>query len=136
MLAVQRVIVKKDLDNDIPPVLADSGQLHQVFLNLITNAMEAMSAVADRPSMLRVTSGIVAGSADIAVTVEDTGVGIPDNESRFIFEPFFSTKAAGTGVGLTICQVILKAHGGSLQVRANEPHGTIMRVILPAGVDE
>jgi signal transduction histidine kinase len=135
-LRQQHVVVKKDLDNDVPAVLADSGQLHQVFLNLITNALEAMSAVVDRPCVLRVTSGMVAGSTNISVTVEDTGVGIPNNESRLIFEPFFSTKAAGTGVGLTICQVILKAHGGSLEVRANEPFGTILRVVLPAGVDE
>jgi signal transduction histidine kinase len=129
----QRVIVKTDLDDDLPPVLADSGQLHQVFLNLITNALEAMAAVADRPRVLRLTSGVVADSSDIAVTVEDTGVGIADKDSGRIFEPFFSTKIAGTGVGLTICRVIVKAHSGSLQVRANEPHGTIFRVTLPTG---
>ncbi len=135
-LRLQRVIVKTDLDDDLPPVLADSGQLHQVFLNLVTNALEAMSGVAGRPSVLRVTSGIVAGSSDIAVTVEDTGVGIADKNSGRIFEPFFSTKAAGTGVGLTICQVIIEAHGGRLQVCANEPCGTIFRVSLPMGGDE
>ena len=127
----QRVIVKTDLDDDLPPVLADSGQLHQVFLNLITNALEAMAPVAGRPSVLRLTSGIVAGSSDIAVTVEDTGVGIAAKDSARIFEPFFSTKSAGTGVGLTVCKVIVKAHGGSLEVRANAPHGTVFRVTLP-----
>jgi len=132
----QRVIVKTDLDNDLPPVFADRGQLHQVFLNLITNALEAMAVVADRTSVLRLTSGIVVGSSDIGVTVEDTGVGIADEDSARVFEPFFSTKSAGTGVGLTICRVIVKAHGGSLQVRANEPHGTIFRVILPKGEDD
>lgn len=132
----QRVSVRKDLAGDLPPVLGDRGQLHQVFLNLITNALEAMSTVADRPAVLRVTSGNVPHSSDIAVTVEDTGVGMVPGEGRRIFEPFFSTKTTGTGVGLTICEVILKAHGGSLEVAANVPHGTILRVILPAGVDE
>lgn len=132
-LRQQRVIVKTELDSDLPPVLADSGQLHQVFLNLITNALEAMAGITDRPSVLRVTSGVVAGSSDIAVTVEDTGVGIEDKDIGRIMEPFFSTKFTGAGVGLTVCQVIIAAHGGSLFVCANEPHGTIFRVTLPTG---
>jgi signal transduction histidine kinase len=135
-LRQQRVIVKTDLDNDLPPVLADSGQLHQMFLNLITNALEAMAAVANRPSVLRLTSGIVADTSDVAVTVEDSGVGIADEDSGRILEPFFSTKVAGTGVGLTICKVVIEAHGGSLQACANEPYGTIFRVILPKGDDD
>ncbi len=129
----QRVTVRADLDSDLPPVLADSGQLHQVFLNLIANALEAMAAVADRPSVLRLSSCIVTDSSEVGVTVEDTGVGIADKDSSRILEPFFSTKAKGTGVGLTICKVIIEAHGGSLQACANEPHGTIFRVALPKG---
>jgi signal transduction histidine kinase len=130
-LRLQRVIVKTDLNNDLPPVVADSGQLHQVFLNLISNALEAMSEVAGRPSVLTIRSGRVTDSSDIAVTVEDTGIGMAGLDGHRIFEPFFSTKAAGTGVGLTICKVIIEAHGGSLQHCANEPYGTIFRVTLP-----
>jgi signal transduction histidine kinase len=130
---LQHVTVKTDLDNALPPVLADSGQLHQMFLNLFTNALEAMTGVTGRPGALTVTSSFAAGSSDIEVTVEDTGVGIADKDRNQIFEPFFSTKAAGSGVGLTVCQVIIKAHGGRLEVRANEPYGTIFRVILPMG---
>jgi signal transduction histidine kinase len=132
-LRLHRVTVKWDLDNDLPLVLADSGQLHQMFLNLFTNAMEAMTGVTGRPCALTVTSSFATGSSDIVVTVEDTGVGIADKDRSQIFEPFFSTKAAGSGVGLTVCQVIIKAHGGRLEVRANEPYGTIFRVILPMG---
>jgi signal transduction histidine kinase len=135
-LSLQRVIVETDLDHDLPPVLADSGQLHQVFVNLLTNAAEAMIAVAGRASVLTVRSGRMAGSSDIAVTVEDTGIGIADQDSRRIFEPFFSTKVSGSGVGLTVCQVIIEGHGGSLQVSANKPYGTIFRVSLPRGGDE
>jgi signal transduction histidine kinase len=130
-LRQQHVTVKTDLDNDLSPVLADRGQLHQLFLNLVTNALEAMDAVRDRPAVLRLTSGIVAGSSDIAVTVEDTGLGMPDKDDGRVLHPFYSTKAAGTGVGLTICSFILKAHGGNLHIGANKPHGTIMRVVLP-----
>jgi signal transduction histidine kinase len=135
-LRLQRVTLKTDLDDDLPPVLGNSGQLHQLFLNFIANALEAMSTVAGRSSVLTVRSRIVAGASDIAVTVEDTGIGIADKDSARIFEPFFSTKAAGTGVGLAICRVISEAHGGRLEVQANKPNGTIFRVILPVGGEE
>jgi signal transduction histidine kinase len=133
---LQRVTVKTDLDKALPPVRADSGQLHQVFLNLFTNALDAMSGAKGRPATLTITSRIIAGSSDIAITVEDTGIGIVNKDRSHIFEPFFSTKAAGSGVGLTICQVIMEAHGGKLQVSANQPYGTIFRVILPGGSAE
>ena len=123
-----------DLDNDLRSASGDSGQLHQVFVNLITNAIEAMNAVTDRPSMLTVRSVMIAGTSDIAVIVEDTGVGIVDIGR--IFEPFFTTKVAGSGIGLTICQAIIEGHGGRLEVSANKPHGAIFRVILPTGDGE
>jgi signal transduction histidine kinase len=132
-LRAQRVTVKTDMDEGLPPVFGNGGQLHQLFLNLITNALEAMSAVSGRSSVLTVRAHLVADASGIAVTVEDTGGGIADADSNRIFEPFFSTKAAGTGVGLTICRVIVEAHGGTLEVRANKPFGTVFRVILPAG---
>jgi signal transduction histidine kinase len=133
-LRQQNVSVTTVLDDGLPPVLADSGQLHQVFLNLFTNALEAMAAVPDRPSGLRVTSCMAQGS--LAVAVEDTGIGLPNGDDAHMLEPFFSTKKTGTGVGLTICRVILKAHGGSLQLDANKPYGTIARVTLPIAGDQ
>src|SRR4029079_19230654 len=105
----------------LPSVLADSGQLYQVFMNLITNAVEAMTVVTGRLCVLMVTSRVVPGSYDISVTVEDTGIGLPANDGGSIFEPFFSTKPAGTGIGLNICKVIIEGHGGSLSVSANQP---------------
>jgi signal transduction histidine kinase len=135
-LRAQHVAVKTELDDDLPPVLGNRGQLHQLFLNLITNALEAMSNVTGRSSVLTVRSHVKNGSSDIVVAVEDTGVGIADADSDRIFEPFFSTKAIGTGVGLTICRVIVEAHGGTLEVCANEPYGTIFRVVLPLGGED
>ena len=135
-LRLQRVTVKRDMNDNLPQIPADSGQLHQVFLNLITNALEAMSGVTDRTPVLRITSSTMAGSSDVAVTVEDTGVGIAGKNSDQIFEPFYSTKAAGTGIGLSICKVIIEAHGGSLTVSANRPYGTTFRVILPVSGEE
>ena len=97
---------------------------------------EALANVAKHSQATRVAVRVLRDRSTLRVEVEDNGVGIPEQYSGRIFEPFFSTKATGTGVGLSICQVILKAHGGSLQVNANVPFGTVMRVVLPAGVDE
>jgi signal transduction histidine kinase len=130
-LRLQRVTVRTDLAKNLPPVLADSGQMHQLFLNLVTNAIEAMAGVVGRPRVLTVTSRVADVSGDVAVTMEDNGAGIAAADSNRIFEPFYSTKVSGSGVGLNICQVILKAHGGRLEVAANKPHGTIFCVILP-----
>jgi signal transduction histidine kinase len=135
-IRLHRVTIKTRLAENLPRILADSGQLHQVFLNLIANALEAMGHTSDHPSVLTISSGVMGGASDIAVTVEDTGVGIADKDSGRIFEPFFSTKTTGSGVGLTICRVIAEAHGGKLEVRANKPHGTIFRVILPVTGEE
>ena len=135
-LHIHDVTVKTNLENDLPLILGDSGQLHQVFLNLITNAIEAMTDAAGRPHVLTVSSRYLAESSKIAVAVEDTGIGIADKDGSRILEPFFSTKAGGSGVGLTICQVIVKAHGGRLEVRANQPCGMVFCVILPMGGDE
>ena len=88
-LRLQGVTVKQNLADDLPSILADSGQLHQACLNLITNAMEAMTGVATRARMLTVTSSIVAGSSDIAVTMEGTGPGIAAQDSGLIIEQFF-----------------------------------------------
>jgi signal transduction histidine kinase len=135
-LSVQHVTVITEMDDDLPPVLGNHGQLHQLFLNLINNALEAMSNVTGRSSVLAVRSRAKTGSSDIVVTVEDTGVGIADADSDRIFEPFFSTKAVGTGVGLTICRVIVEAHGGTIEACANKPYGAIFRVTLPPGGEE
>jgi signal transduction histidine kinase len=114
-------------------MVADRGQLQQVFLNLITNAIEAMGSVTDRARVLRVSSDIIQESSDIVVTVEDTCMRIEGKDKDRIFEPFFTTKSTGTGIGLTICRVIIEAHGGSLRISTNKPYGTIFQVTLPSG---
>jgi signal transduction histidine kinase len=70
------------------------------------------------------------------VTVEDAGTGIDKNDKDQIFEPFFTRKSKGTGIGLTICRSIVDSHGGSLQVAANDPYGTIFYVTLPSAASE
>jgi signal transduction histidine kinase len=116
-----------------PQLSGDRGQLQQVFLNLISNAIEAMSLVTDRVRDLRVRTDVVEESSEVVVTVEDSGTGLVGKDKDRIFEPFFTTKSTGTGVGLTICRVIIESHGGSLLASANKPYGTIFRVTLPSG---
>ena len=127
------ISVKTDLRNGVPQLLGDRGQLQQVFLNLISNAIEAMSSVTDRARNLQVRTNVVPESSDVVVTVEDSGTGLGGEDKDRIFEPFFTTKSTGTGVGLTICRVIIESHGGSLVALANKPYGAIFEVTLPSG---
>ena len=127
------ISVKTDLRNGVPQLLGDRGQLQQVFLNLISNAIEAMSSVTDRARNLQVRTNVVPESSDVVVTVEDSGPGLGSEDKNRIFEPFFTTKSTGTGVGLAICRVIIESHGGSLVALANKPYGAIFEVTLPNG---
>jgi signal transduction histidine kinase len=111
---------------EVPP-----GQLQQVFLNLIMNAIEAMRSVTDRALLLRIRSDYIRQSSSVLVTIEDSGVGIEKKDKERIFEPFFTTKSTGTGIGLAICRSIVEAHGGSLWASASNPHGTFFYVALP-----
>jgi len=113
-------------------VVGVEGQIQQVFLNLISNAIEAMSSVTGRTRDLRIRSFLVQELSEVVVTVEDSGIGIEGHGSKQIFEPFFTTKSTGTGVGLTICRVIVEAHGGSLQASTNKPYGAVFQVTLPS----
>jgi signal transduction histidine kinase len=130
-LRTQQVSVATQLSEDVPQLLGDRGQLQQVFLNLIMNAIEAMGSVTSRARVLRVSSNTIQGSSGIMVTIEDSGTGIEGKDKDRVFEPFFTTKTGGTGIGLAICRSIVEAHGGTLAALANKPHGTIFRVALP-----
>jgi signal transduction histidine kinase len=129
----QRISVTTDLRNNLPQLLGDRGQLQQVFLNLISNAIEAMSLVTDRDRNLHIRSVLIQEPSEILIAVEDSGTGIEGGNTNHIFEPFFTTKPTGTGVGLTICRVIVEAHGGSLEASPNKPYGAVLRVTLPSG---
>jgi signal transduction histidine kinase len=129
----QGVTVTTDFRNDLPSLRADRGQLLQVFLNLIANSIEAMSSVTDRARVLRVRTDVMRDLSGVVVTIEDSGTGIDGKDKDQIFGPFFTTKSAGTGIGLTICRSIVESHGGDLRASANKPHGAIFQVTLPCG---
>jgi signal transduction histidine kinase len=129
----RRISVSTELRDGLPQLLANRGQLQQVFLNLIMNAIEAMHSVTGRERRLWIRSDIIQESSSVLVTIEDTGTGIKRKDKDRIFEPFFTTKSTGTGIGLTICRSIIESHGGTLEVSANNPYGTIFHIALPSG---
>jgi PAS domain S-box-containing protein len=112
-------------------VNANRTQLQQVLLNLVTNAIDAMKTVDDRPRVLRIRSESVEQEL-VLIGVQDSGTGISTGHMEQIFEPFFTTKTDGMGLGLSICRSIIEAHGGWLTASAAVPHGSIFQVALPA----
>ncbi len=122
------VSVRAELAEVLPLILGDRVQLQQVMLNLIINAVEAMSGVSDGARELMISTG-TAESGDLLVTVRDSGPGLQAGER--IFEAFYTTKTTGLGMGLSICRSIIEAHGGRLWARANEPRGAVFQFILP-----
>ena len=109
--------------------LADRVQLQQVILNLITNAIDAMRASQQRPRSLRITTAT--GEANsLLISVQDSGAGIDPKHREQIFEPFYTTKPRGMGLGLSICRSIIEAHGGRLWAEPAHPHGTVFQFTL------
>jgi C4-dicarboxylate-specific signal transduction histidine kinase len=134
-LESQRVSLQVQLHRELPPVMADRVQLQQVFLNLIMNAIEAMSSVENRERSLLVKSELH-GTHDVLIKVEDSGPGIDANDMGRIFDAFFTTKSYGMGLGLFICRSIIESHGGRLWASTRNPHGSIFNVQLPVSVGE
>ena len=124
-----RVLLERQLTKALPRVLADRVQMQQVLLNLIMNGIEAMIAVNDQPRSLRVESR-VDESGDILVAVRDSGTGLGSEADR-VFTPFFTTKANGMGMGLSISRSLVENHGGRLWAAPNVPHGAVFSFTLP-----
>lgn len=129
------VLLDARLADDSPRVIGDHVQLQQVLINLITNAVDAMSGIKDRPRRLTITSSRTGGT-QVEVAVIDAGSGIDPNLGARIFEPFFTTKPDGMGMGLAICRGIVEAFGGRLWATANADFGTTVRFSLPAAAGE
>jgi PAS domain S-box-containing protein len=126
------VLAKVQLSEALPPILGDRVQLQQVILNLIMNAVEAMSQVTEGSRELLISSSEVE-SGSVLVAVSDTGPGLSQASPDRIFEAFYTTKASGLGMGLSICRSIVEAHGGRLWAAPNEPHGAVFCMMLPIG---
>jgi len=125
------VLLKIQLADLLPPVIADRIELQQVVLNLVINSIEAMRAVADRPRCLAITSAALA-PANIEVTVADSGNRVFPAHLPRLFEAFFTTKAQGLGLGLAISRRIIESHGGILGAREQTGDGLTIAFTLPA----
>jgi two-component system sensor histidine kinase DctS len=132
------VQVQTRLPPGLPPVLCDRTMVEQVLLNLARNAMQAMDEARVRqPSLVlqvrRAAGGDEPGPAWLEFSVVDCGPGISDEVRERLFTPFFTTKAEGMGLGLSLCRTVVEQHGGFLAFEPNRPQGTIFRFTLPAG---
>ena len=114
----------------LPSIMAHKGQMREVILNLIQNAIDAMKALSDRRRMLRIKTDLH-GNEAIVISVEDSGPGIEPEKMKSIFDPFFSTKAKGMGLGLAICKSIVERHHGELSVSSEIDGGARFQIILP-----
>jgi|tagenome__1003787_1003787.scaffolds.fasta_scaffold20990010_14 PAS domain S-box-containing protein len=126
----KQVILRLELGSALALMFADRVQLQQVIINLILNGAEAMQGVAGRPRELVVQS-YVDEAHRVVIAVKDSGIGIPDGSADRVFEPFFSTKPGGLGMGLSICRSIVEAHGGRLWSSASEPGATFQFAVPP-----
>ena len=132
-LKSRRVSLALQLLDDLTPVQADRVQLQQVFLNLLTNAIDSMAGVTDRPHSLCVRSEHLEDW--VLVSVQDSGTGIAPEHAERMFDAFFTTKPNGIGLGLSICRSIVESHGGRLSVFPAHPHGSVFQVMLPAAIN-
>lgn len=125
----KRMEVVKKLDEELPDVLADPRQLQQVFINIITNACQAMP----NGGRLTLRTGQIGDTVEIEIS--DTGEGIPPENLTRVFDPFFTTRKAGkgTGLGLSISYRIVERHGGHIDIKSETGKGTAFTIRLPAG---
>ncbi|WP_051329477.1 MASE4 domain-containing protein [Geminicoccus roseus] len=126
-LAEARITV--DAPSDLPTIRGDAMPLRQAVLNLLTNAVDAVAGVSRERREIRVACS--AGGGHVVVSVSDNGIGW--TEGQKLFDPFYSTKPHGTGLGLMICRLIVEAHGGRVTAGSNPPHGAVFQMFLPTG---
>jgi nitrogen-specific signal transduction histidine kinase len=131
-LRIRRIHWDQTLPSPIPSVMADPVHLQQVFMNIIVNASEALATLPrGRERSLHISTNFDTIQHKIEVLFKDNGPGIPEGIRAHIFEPFFSTKATGSGIGLALCHDLVAEHGGQIKVNSNAD-GTVFAITLPA----
>jgi PAS domain S-box-containing protein len=130
-----RVVLRSEFADDLPPVMGDRVQLQQVILNLLLNASDAMSGVTDRPREL-----VIRTEPDerdgVCLSIQDAGVGLEPREMDRLFEPFYTTKSGGMGIGLSVSRSIIESHNGRLWAAPNNGPGATFAFAIPAGAGE
>jgi signal transduction histidine kinase len=134
-IATNGVSVRTRIAEALLPVQGDRVQLQQVVLNLILNAVEAMSKIEAGARELLIGAEHTP-TGGVLVSVRDSGPGIDPDHLNRVFEAFYTTKSSGVGMGLSICRSIIDAHGGRLWAEANEPRGAIFQFTLPGADNE
>ena len=131
-LVNQGVIAHTELALNPPVLHADRVSLQQVLINLVMNACDAMAGIAGKDRRFTITTEL-AGDDLVRVSVSDNGTGIPSEKLEQVFAPFYTTKAHGMGLGLSVCRTIIAAHGGELRAANNSGHGATFYFTLPVG---
>src|SRR5262249_47264039 len=129
--ALHGVVLRLELAAALPGVRGDRTQLQQVLVNLLRNAIQAMASVEDRPRELVVRTRLP-DRDQVVVTVQDTVRGVHPAHLQKIFDAFLTPKPEGTGVGLSLARSVIAAHGGTIWVSRNLPHGSAFHFALPA----
>ena len=130
-LRIRRISWEQALSSPLPTVMADPIHLQQVFMNIIVNACEALAVLPHgQERSLHISTNFDSIRNKIEVLLKDNGPGIPDDIKAHIFEPFFSTKITGSGIGLALCHDLVAEHGGSIRVES-DAGGTLFIVTLP-----
>lgn len=132
-LRIRRINWDLDLQEGVPKIYADHIRLQQVFMNIAVNAMQALTDLPkDQEKYIRISSSLDAERKEVVISFQDTGPGIPKDAGNYIFEPFYSTKTKGAGIGLSLCQMLVQEQNGRMTVVNNLPQGAHFRVHLPA----
>src|SRR5229473_343046 len=134
-LRSNRVVLRTELANDLPPVTADRVQLQQVIVNLLLNASDAMSGVEDRPRQLFVRTERE-GENHVRLTVQDSGVGLDPQSLDKLFDAFYTTKAGGMGIGLSVSRSIIEGHDGHLWAVPNDGPGATFAFSIPQRTED
>jgi len=125
-----KIIISRELQEGLPAVKVDEQKMIQVMINIALNAIEAMPQGGNltfRTSKIETSAGLAVG-----ITIRDTGTGISPDDIKNIFKPFYTTKERGVGLGLAICQKIIKEHGGSIRVKSIAGQGSVFFIRLAA----
>jgi signal transduction histidine kinase len=131
-LTQHKVSVRLELESPLPPVLGDRIQLQQVLLNLINNAIQAMSGVLERSREINIRCKAQPRDEGIVLTLQDSGIGLQPGLADHVFKSMFTTKSNGMGMGLAISRSIITAHGGRIWASPGEPCGAVFQIALPS----
>ena len=134
LLKINGINVETKLDKKLPDITGSADQLQQVFMNFVSNAADAMEAVEKR--ILRIETRHELSDNSLIIKFGDSGTGIPEEETKRIFEPFYTTKKGkGIGLGLSVAYGIVREHGGRIEITSCTDRGTEIEIIFPLGND-